>query len=439
MYFKCSFLVTIVLLSIIFNGDVCLGEESRVLVLVDNLVIRETHSKFLKSLTDRGHKLTIKAADDPTLQLVKYGEHLFEHLIILAPTVEEFGGSLSTSVIAEYIDNGGNVLITGSDEVGFAIRELASECGIEFDKDGNQVIDHFNFDAQLDDGTHTVIKVDNKNLIDAVKLVGNKNSLNPLVYKGTSLILHKNNPMVFHILTGSSTSFSYAPSKTITETPNSIGQNTVLIAALQARNNARVLFSGSIDFFSDKFFDLTQNNQQTKYGNEQLAESLSKWVLKEEGVLRVRNVEHSKVGERKKLESYTILDNVVYKIHIEELSNGKWSTFNGNDLQLEFVRIDPFVRTKLIKENDHYIAKFKLPDIYGIFKFVVDYNRLGYTHLYSSTQIPVRPLEHTQYERFIKSAYPYYASSFSMLFGLFFFTIFFLYHQDKEVPKQKTS
>lgn len=33
-----------------------------------------------------------------------------------------------------------------------------------------------------------------------------------------------------------------------------------------------------------------------------------------------------------------------------------------------------------------YSVQFKLPDVYGVFQFKVDYNRLGYTHLYSSTQ-----------------------------------------------------
>lgn len=34
-----------------------------------------------------------------------------------------------------------------------------------------------------------------------------------------------------------------------------------------------------------------------------------------------------------------------------------------------------------------YSVQFKLPDVYGVFQFKVDYNRLGYTHLYSSTQV----------------------------------------------------
>lgn len=98
--------------------------------------------------------------------------------------------------------------------------------------------------------------------------------------------------------------------------------------------------------------------------------------------------------------------------------------------------------------------------MYGVFQFKVDYNRLGYTHLYSSTQVSqgvpcfwpgilrcprhqglppcpviqvsVRPLQHTQYERFIPSAYPYYASAFSMMAGLFIFSIVFLHMKEKE-------
>ena len=34
-------------------------------------------------------------------------------------------------------------------------------------------------------------------------------------------------------------------------------------------------------------------------------------------------------------------------------------------------------------------AQFRVPDTYGIYKFVVDYNRIGYTHLYSATQVTV--------------------------------------------------
>lgn len=41
----------------------------------------------------------------------------------------------------------------------------------------------------------------------------------------------------------------------------------------------------------------------------------------------------------------------VYSIRIEELVNGKWESFEGTDVQLEFFRIDPFVRITLNKSN----------------------------------------------------------------------------------------
>lgn len=34
-----------------------------------------------------------------------------------------------------------------------------------------------------------------------------------------------------------------------------------------------------------------------------------------------------------------------------------------------------------------FVAKFKLPDVYGVFQFKVEYNRIGYTYLHSKTQV----------------------------------------------------
>lgn len=40
-----------------------------------------------------------------------------------------------------------------------------------------------------------------------------------------------------------------------------------------------------------------------------------------------------------------------YSVVIEMLSEGRWVPFDGDDIQLEFVRIDPFVRTYLKKNG----------------------------------------------------------------------------------------
>jgi oligosaccharyltransferase complex subunit beta len=41
---------------------------------------------------------------------------------------------------------------------------------------------------------------------------------------------------------------------------------------------------------------------------------------------------------------FFVQDDVIFTITIEEFKDGKWTAYNANDVQLEFVRIDPFVR-----------------------------------------------------------------------------------------------
>jgi len=420
-----------------FYSALCGGET---LVLLDNLALRETHSMFFKGLQDRGFHLTFKTADDPGLTLMKYGEYLFQHLVIFSPSVEEFGGNLNVQAITEFIDAGGNVLVGASSNVGDLIRELANECGFEIDEEASAVIDHLNFDIE-DDGKHSLIVADPKNLIDAPTVVGSKN-ISPVLFKGVGIISDQENPLILEVLSASSSAYCYNPDNKITEYPHAVGKNTLLISALQARNNARVLFSGSLDFFSDHFFQSSVQNVHgsqkfEKSGNEALSKALTQWVFKETGVLRAGNVTHHKKGEAVAPEAYTIMDEVVYSIEVEILKDGTWVPFDTSDLQLEFVRIDPFVRTTLKKKGKKYVAEFKLPDVYGVYKFKVDYNRMGYTHLFETTQVSVRPLQHTQYERFIPSAYPYYFSSFSMMFGVFIFSFVFLYHKDHSKDKSE--
>lgn len=334
--------------------------------------------------------MTFKLADDANLVLSKYGEYLYKNLIIFAPSVDEFGGDISVDRIAEFIDNDGNVLVAGSSKSGEALRELATENGFEVDEDGAAVIDHLNYDIS-DTGDHTTIVASAENLISSPLIVGTKN-VAPLLYQGTGLLADRENSLVLQVLTADSTAYSYVPENPIKEYPHAVGRGTVLIAALQARNNARIVFSGSLFFFSDKAFTSGVQKQggqfYKKSGNQDVATAISKWVFGEVGHIRVVSVEHHRAGEKVTAESYTINDPVVYTIAIEELKDGAWQPFSANDIQLEFVRIDPFVRTTLKHiGGGKYQAQFKIPDVYGVYQFKVDYDRVGYTHLYSTTQV----------------------------------------------------
>ncbi|KAJ8681678.1 hypothetical protein QAD02_017470 [Eretmocerus hayati] len=428
MRFASGILLTLVA---IFAGAKAGGPT---LVLLESPSIKETHSIFFTFLEKNGYTLTFKLADDANLVLSKYGEHIYKHLIIFAPSVEEFGGNINVDAITSFIDEGGNVLVAASSQTGDALRDLASECGFEIDEINASVIDHMNYDSS-DVSYHTKIVADPENLINSPVIVGSKD-VPPMLYEGTGIIADPENPLVLKLLTASSTAYSYDPKKPIKEYPHAVGKNTLLAVALQARNNARVLFTGSLFFFSNEAFvsPAKKKRDGKNYevsGNQPVAEAMARWVFKENGVIRVSSVSHHKEGESEPPAAYTIMDNVVYSITVEKLSGDKWVPFVADDLQLEFVRIDPFVRmTMKHVGNGRYEARFKIPDVYGVYQFKVDYRRIGLTYLYSTTQVSVRPLKHTEYERFIPSAYPYYVSAFSMMFGVFAFSFVFLHHKD---------
>ncbi|XP_065187024.1 dolichyl-diphosphooligosaccharide--protein glycosyltransferase 48 kDa subunit-like [Sycon ciliatum] len=421
---------------------VCLQLASagdKTLVLLDDHSLAYTHSIFFNSLRDRGFDLEFATADNSGLALSKYGEYIYQHLVIFSPSVTEFGGKLNVRTILKFIDDGGNVLVAANPSIDEPLRKLGSECGIEFDETKTSVIDHVNHDT-ADQGKHSRIVVDPDNVIKNVPIAGKPLSA-PLLFSGVGLVVDPDNSLVTTIVHGSGSTYSYYQDEKITVYPHAVGRKTGLVAAVQARNNARVVFAGSLDMFSDKFLTASVESARPgsqrfeKSGNEDFVRALSAWTFHHSGVLRYTNVKHHIVGESTPPQFYTIEDDVIFSLHIEEKVDGVWQPFAGKDVQMEFHRIDPFVRLPLVPSNGDFSVRFTLPDVYGVFRFQVDYRSLGYTFLYSASQVPVRPKTHVQYERFIVSAFPYYAGAFSMMIGLILFSSVFLFHN---APSEKS-
>jgi oligosaccharyltransferase complex subunit beta len=325
----------------------------------------------------------------------------------------------------------------GGTEIGKPLRDVASDCNIEFDEEGTYVIDHFNFDSS-DHGQHTLLVIDPENIVPA-SIIFEKPIEAPILFEGIGQDIEEDSALLFSVLSATSTSYSHLPERKI-EDLQVAGKKTSLVTALQARNNARVVFVGSLELFSDKFFNspvqkysLEGNSKKyEKSGNELFARQLIQWLFQERGILRAINVQHHRVGEANSPFTYTIKDNIEYSVEIQEWNGKSWAPYLAKDVQLEFRMLDPYVRLSLKHDaNGKYYTSFKLPDVYGVFTFKVEYIRRGYGFLTSITRTPVRPFRHNEYERFIESAYPYYASAFSMMFGLFLFTWFFLYHREK--------
>merc|ERR1711935_1191143 len=130
--------------------------------------------------------------------------------------------------------------------------------------------------------------------------------------------LDPTNKRVFPIAVGSKFSYSWYPADAINEYPLAIGEELVLVAGLQARNNARIVIAGSYAMFSDKF-------QANNAAQADFVKSVLLWATKNAGVLRHANMKHFRVGE--------------------------WVPFDQSDVQVDYHRLDPFVRRTLNNEK----------------------------------------------------------------------------------------
>jgi len=419
--------------------------KKRGLVILDNANIRNSHSRFFRLFEKNGYTLDFQQASGSTAELAKYGEYQYDFLVLLAPRAEEFGSRLDVDSILNFIDDGHSVILAVDSEPTAINREIATECGVEFGTDKNFVIDHHNFDSSDYDGDHTLIIASD---LVSDSIVSGSSKSSSILFRGIDQHLEEND-LLAPVLLASQYAYGASPDDSVSDSRPNSSRRPVLISALQARNNARVLFSGSLDLFSDKFFttrvskttgaessqqQAASNSNNALSGNEELANSLISWTLKEKGVLRASNVRHYIVGEQTSRDVYKVTDKLYYAIDVEEWNGKQWTAYSGNDVQLEFTMLDPYVRATLKNEGGStFSTNFTVPDVYGIFTFRVKLEKSGYTNVLDERTVTIRPFKHNEYERFIVAAYPYYASAFSMMAGLFVFSFFFLYTRDRPV------
>jgi oligosaccharyltransferase complex subunit beta len=381
----------------------------RTLVLLSLESDRHTYPAFFNALES-----VVQVEYKTTAILQRFGEFLYDNLIIFGSTRE-----LPIDVLS-FVDGGNNVMIVArpiqeneeaDSSLPLYLREAAIQCGVYFSH--HNVEDHFHYYQTLDQiVTHQLIQA---------KTIFPNPPKKPLVYRGLGLMLERRNPLLLRILTAESTAF--IPSVTVedkTQTPEGIGKDIVLIAGLQTRQGSRMTFVGSTTLF-----DATGEHAERL----QLMKQLVEWNFQQRGVIRYSNVFHSKQVEDGKM-PYRIRDHLHYSVKIEEFKEAAWSPYQAEDIQLEFTMIDPYIRKSLVYNttaNDGtYYLNFQAPDVYGIFKFLVDYRRVGYSPLIFYNQTTVRPLKLNEFERFIPAAFPYYLCTFSVMFGFILFSIVFL-------------
>ena len=436
-------------------ADVSPSPKVKTLIMLNRIEEKEKYTNFFNSLIKRRHALFFKSASDESTVLESHGKSLYKNVIIFAPGVDEFGG-FEVSELEHFVNqHAGNVLIGLDKSAGHAIRQFVKRCGAKIPKKGAEVIDHFSFwenstvnqkynvgerDNEVDNvNPHTIVyggKLLSNDILlmkhqrlDGTSASGKVSSMSQILFKGTHLLLNtkKKGSLLFGILRAKRTTYSADDKKEIKniESKNT-GKRIVLIGGLQARNNARIIISGSNAMFANEF---SSNNQD-------FIASITKWNFLETGKIRVSFRKH-KLEENNNSQNillasttedhsvYTVTNRIKYSLMVEEYrhSNNKWIPFIGEDLQLELVLLDPVLRMNLKHDgNGRYSTIFDLPNQFGIYKLRFVYDRSpSYTIIETVDTITVRPKKLKQYSKFISLSYPYFISVVTLQIGWVFF------------------
>ena len=414
--------------------------KKRILVILENEELKTTHALFFDDLKAKGFTVTFRFEKDKGVALEKWGEYQYDNLILFTPTARHFGRRLSIKEVIDFVDSGRNLMLIGSPELSKRVFDVGAECGIDFETSGSNVLDHFHH-AKLEgkDFDPHLITVEPENRIR--ELFDKRKSgraQHPLLYRGIGHSVAADQEYVTVAVAGNPTSYSWDPDQPTPEVEKMLaGRDLSLISMMQTRHNARVTVVGSLDFFSNELFTTPftsskhpSSTERMVSGNREFAQDLALWTFQSIGVLRTRTPRHYNRMTGVKPPMYTTKDPIHFEVDIMEYVEDHWQPYHAKDVQLEYYMMSPYIRLPLEDQgNGTFALDLVAPDVHGVFKFLVTYHRPGYSNVDITEMAPIRPFRHDEYERFILTAYPYYASVFSMMVGFWVFGMMYLYHK----------
>ncbi|KAL6308693.1 dolichyl-diphosphooligosaccharide-protein glycosyltransferase [Sparassis latifolia] len=436
-----TLLVSIIGIAALAQGKSSTGDS--ILVVLEPSLKRDNFSIFFNGLEDRGYDLTFRAPKDVKPEVIEDDRAQFSHVILFAPETKTFSQDITPQSLVSLLSLNTNLLLALSPKQTM-LTSLAPEFSLIPPPPGTPLLSHF----PARDTPATVIPVPVTSTSPLLTP-----SLPPVWFSGVPFAL-SNNPLLVPILNAPAESFaadsdSNAGADAVLDAAEKggeglwAGSQLALVVGFQALHGARATWAGGVDLFSDEFAK-KELPSGGKSGNEPFAADVAAWTFQESLVLRIDSVAHHRVNETVPGETYTTNDNVVFSAHISRFDprTSTWEPFSGiKDLQLEFTMLDPHIRTALLpvsSEPGKYSVTFRVPDRHGVFKFVVDYKRKGWTHLHSATVVPVVPPRHDGYPRFLSSAWPYYAGAMSTSIGFFIFSVLWLAGDNQELKKKTT-
>ncbi|KZT11101.1 dolichyl-diphosphooligosaccharide-protein glycosyltransferase [Laetiporus sulphureus 93-53] len=409
------------LLSLAYLAHSVLARSSTgdsVLVVLDPGLKRANFSTFFDGLEERGFELTFRAPKDVQPAVIADDHPNFSHVILFAPDSKNFASDITPQSLVDLLSKNTNLLIAvGTKQT--PLTSLAAEFSLILPPPGTPLISHF----PERDTPATVIPVN----VPASHAVLSPN-IPPVWFSGVPFAFGSN-PHIVPILNAPVESFaadsdSDSGADALVDASEKggeglwAGSSLGLVAGFQTLGGGRATWVGSVDLFNDEFFK-RELPGGVHPGNAQFAADIAAWTFQETNMLRIDSVTHHRVNETESASQYTINNHVTYTMHISKFNpqTSTWEPYSGiNDMQLEFTMLDPHIRTILppvAGEAGNYSVTFRVPDRHGVFKFVVDYKRRGWSYLQSTTVVPVVPPRHDEYPRFLSPAWPYYAGAIS--------------------------
>ncbi|TAQ86221.1 hypothetical protein B7494_g5459 [Chlorociboria aeruginascens] len=465
-------LLSFLLLGLLSIVQALSSSGNKLLVILEDAAEKGKYSKYFADLEGRGFELTYESPKNEKLGLFELGERAFDHLLILPPKSKGLGPQLTPKLLLEFINAGGNILLTlsASHPTPSTLISLLLELDIHLPTDRNSlVVDHYNHDTLTSSEKHDVI------------LVPRPDSIRPDVknfFKGTEQggeviafpraigqILGNDSPLLTPILRAPRTAYSYNTKDDVegVEDPFGVGPQLSLITTMQARNSARFTVVGSSEVFENSWFDgkvkrsiglggSGAQTKETKTSNQEFAKEVTGWTFNEIGVLKVGKIEHylNEGGVQSNITNpkiYRVKNDVTYNIELSEYFWDKWVPFTPpprDSLQLEFSMLSPFHRLVLAPltrtaSSTIYTTSFKLPDQHGIFNFKVNYKRPFLSNIEEKNTVTVRHFAHDEWPRswVISGAWPWIAGIGVTITGWVAFVALWLW--SKPVPLRLTT
>lgn len=392
------------------NGD------QKVLVLVDDLEVGKSHSRLINDIKTLGFDTRVELATSEEVKLQDVDSWLFDKLVVLGGE-SKFGPGITARKQLEFFESGHDVYLVLSPKSSSSLRALAARLGADLELAGTTIVDHFAYDKHIDNGDHTAVAAVLSD--SASRMISTTGGI--VFANGIGFSISPEAYMTMDVLHGSPTSFSAKDGKGGNGKSALGGFNLKMAALIQGRNNARAAVIGSVDMLSDEILKKAK-------GNAGFASESLKWVFQQKSVLKSSTIRHRIIGGEYQPSMYRIKDDVEVFIDIEECTGSACAPYSGTDVQIELVMLDPYIRKTLTNlGNGTFTAKMKVPDVYGVFKWIVDYKRPGLSWIYQSETVPIRPFRHDEYPRFLSQAFPYYSSVLAMTIGFLCTGAFFMY------------